>query len=220
VLVLYQDLRNAGSAASLSGGDCRAIAINSTNAPWRRNYDLAHELFHLITWDLFSEDEIAALSKDGKKSLAEQLADAFASALLLPEEEVRSEYRKRVADGKITYISLVEIAREFRVSTEALLWRLANLMLLKKKDVEKCLTDPAIRDVDRQAHAEDKTWDRAPYLSVRYVTLAIKAYFLGKLSRARFAEYIDKPFSEVADFLATNGYADDGDYSIAFSAHS
>jgi XRE family transcriptional regulator, fatty acid utilization regulator len=220
VLVLYRDLRNAGSAASVSGGECRAIVINSTNTPWRRNYDLAHELFHLITWDLFTEDEISAPSKEGKKNLIEQLADAFASALLLPEEEVRSEFQKRVFDKRITYISLVEIAREFRVSTEALLWRLTNLMLLKRKDVEKCLTESEIKDIDRQVRSEDKACDNAPYLSVRFVTLAIKAYFMGKISRARFAEYVGIPFSNVTDFLEANGYRDDGDYSIAFTAHS
>jgi XRE family transcriptional regulator, fatty acid utilization regulator len=220
VLVLYRDLKAAGSAASLSGGGCRAIVINSANTPWRRNYDLAHELFHLITWDLFSEDEISTPSKQGKKNLIEQLADAFASALLLPEEEVRSEFRKRVFDKKITYISLVEIAREFRVSTEALLWRLTNLMLLNRKDVEKCLAESEIKDIDRQVRSEDKAWDNAPYLSARYVTLAIKAYFMGKISRARFAEYVGISFSRVADFLEKNGYSDNGDYSIAFTAHS
>jgi XRE family transcriptional regulator, fatty acid utilization regulator len=220
VLVLYRDLKTAGSAASLSGGGCRAIVINSTNAPWRRNYDLAHELFHLITWDLFSEDEICAPPKQGKKNRVEQLADAFASALLLPEEEVRSEFQKRVFDKKITYISLVEIAREFRVSTDALLWRLTNLMLLKRKDAEKCLADSGIKDIDRQARNEDKAWDKPPYLSARYVALAIKAYFMGKISRARFAEYVGIPFSGVANFLEMNDYSDDGDYSVALTAHS
>jgi Zn-dependent peptidase ImmA (M78 family)/transcriptional regulator with XRE-family HTH domain len=220
VLVLYRDLKNAGSAASLSVGDCRAIVINSTEAPWRRNYDLAHELFHLVTWDLFSEEEIALPSRGGKKSLVEQLADAFASALLLPEEEVRSEFRKKVVDRKITYISLVEIAREFKVSTDALLWRLTNLGLLRQKDVEKCLTEGEIRNVDRQARSEDGAWEKAPHLSARYVMLAIKAYFMGKISRARFSEYVDIPFSSVSDFLEMNGYRDDGNYSIALTAHS
>jgi XRE family transcriptional regulator, fatty acid utilization regulator len=220
VLVLYLDLKAAGSAASLSGGGCRAIVINSADMPWRRNFDLAHELFHLITWDLFSEDEIFAPSRQGKKNLIEQLANAFASALLLPEEEVRSEFQKRVSNKKIAYISLVEIAREFKVSTDALLWRLTNLMLLKRKDVEKCLADREIKDIERQARNEDKEWYKTPHLSARYVTLAIRAYFMGKISRARFAEYIDCSFSKVADFLELNGYNDDGDYSVALTAHS
>lgn len=220
VLVLYWDLKNAGSAASLCGEGCRAAVINSADAPWRRNYDLAHELFHLITWELFSEEEVCAPPKQGKRNLIEQWADAFASALLLPEEEVRSEFQKRVIDKEITYISLVEIAREFRVSIDALLWRLTTLSLLKRKYVDRWLSEGRIRDIDRQARSEDFDWYKPPYLSTRYVTLAIKAYFMGKISRARFAEYIDIPFSKVTDFLAMNGYADDGDYTIVFAAHS
>jgi Zn-dependent peptidase ImmA (M78 family)/transcriptional regulator with XRE-family HTH domain len=220
VLVVHWDLKTAGSAASLSSDDCRAVVINSSNAPWRRNYDLAHELFHLITWDLFTEEEISAPPERGTKNYVEQLANAFASVLLLPEEEVRNEFQKRVANKTITYISLIEIAREFRVSTEALLWRLTNLMLLKQKDVEKWLTEGTIRDVDRQVRCEDRNWDTTPYLSARYVALAIKAYFMGKISRARFAEYINIPFSSIADFLARNGYNDDGDYSVVFPTHS
>jgi Zn-dependent peptidase ImmA (M78 family)/plasmid maintenance system antidote protein VapI len=220
VLVVHWDLENAGSAASLCGEDCRAVVINTGDAPWRRNYDLAHELFHLITWDLFSEEEICEPPKQGKKNLIEQWADAFASALLLPEEEVRNEFQKRVVNREITYINLVEIAREFRVSIDALLWRLAALSLLKRKDVDGLLRDRRIREIDKQARSADSSWYESPYLSSRYVMLAIKAYFMGKLSRARFAEYIDKPFSQVTDFLAMNGYADDGDYTIAFAAHS
>ena len=220
VLVLHWDLENAGSAASLCGEGCRAVVINIADAPWRRNYDLAHELFHLITWDLFSEEEICASPKQGKRNLIEQWADAFASALLLPEEEVRGEFQKRVVHKEITYISLVEIAREFRVSIDALLWRLAALSLLKRKSVDECLSDGRIRDIDRQARSVHSSWYEPPYLSNRYVMLAIKAYFMGKLSRARFAEYIGKPFSEVGEFLTSNGYADDGDYTIAFAAHS
>lgn len=221
VLVLHRDLTNAGSAASLSVGDCRAIVINAEEAPWRRNYDLAHELFHLLTWELFSQKEIDTPSaKGGRKSMVEQLADAFASALLLPEEEVRSGFRKKVVDKTITYISLVEIAREFRVSTEALLWRLATLRLLGRKDVEKCLAEGEIRNVDRQTRSADGAWERPPYLSARYVMLAIKAYFMGKISRARFSEYVNIPLSSVSEFLEKNGYRDDGNYSIALTAHS
>jgi XRE family transcriptional regulator, fatty acid utilization regulator len=220
VLVLYWDLKNAGSAASLSGDDCKAIVINAGNAPWRRNYDLAHELFHLITWDLFSQEEISAPSKSGKKSLVEQLADAFASALLLPEEEVRAEFHKRVFNKQITYISLIEIAREFKVSTEALLWRLSNLILLKQKDVQEYLGDGEVRGIDRQARRSEKVTDGPVRPSARYVALAIKAYFIGKISRARFAEYVGIPLSSVADFLQRRGYSDDGDYSVAFPAHS
>jgi hypothetical protein len=40
-----------GSAASIWGPFGPAILMNSNEAPWRRNYNFAHEVFHLITWD-------------------------------------------------------------------------------------------------------------------------------------------------------------------------
>ncbi len=60
------------------------IVINSNESPWRQNYDLAHELFQLYTWELYSYEEFQdiKLSRDIEKK-----ADRFASTLLLPSEK-------------------------------------------------------------------------------------------------------------------------------------
>jgi Zn-dependent peptidase ImmA (M78 family)/transcriptional regulator with XRE-family HTH domain len=216
VMVLYMDLGTVGSGASTSGDFGKAILVNASDAPWRRNYDLAHEFFHLITWDLFSDEEIYSKSKNGKSEV-EQWADAFVSALLLPSEEVRREFSKRLEDSKISFINLVEIAREFKVSIDALLWRLVNLRLLKKKDVKRYIQDGEIKDIDKKMRIADWADDK-PYLSLRYITLAIKALQLGRISKAKFAEYIDKPFSEASSFLRKYGYDENEDYSVAFTA--
>lgn len=216
ILVLYMDLGSGGSGASTSGDFGRAILINSSDAPWRRNYDLAHELFHLITWDIFSDEEIYSKSKKDKSEV-EQWANTFASAILLPAEEVRREFSKRLEGNKIAYISLIEIAREFKVSIEALLWRLVNLNFLKRKDVEKCIEEGEVKDIDKKMRVTD--WvDEGPYLSSRYIALAIKALQMGRISKAKFAEYINKPFSEVTSFLKKYGYDENEDYSFAFTA--
>ncbi len=216
VMVFYLDLGDSGSAASTIGEFGKAILINSSDAPWRRNYNLAHEFFHLITWDTFSQEEIFSESSKEKNNV-ERWADAFASVLLLPAEEVRKEFLKRLDGKSIEYISLVEIAREFRVSIEALLWRLVNLNLIKKKVVLECLEKGEIKDIDKKMRITDWMDDKA-YLSSRYITLAIKALQRGSLSKAKFAEYVNKPFSEVSSFLKKNGYDENEDYSIAFAA--
>jgi predicted HTH domain antitoxin len=119
--------------------------------------------------------------------------------------------------NKITYISLVEIARGFKVSIDALLWRLVNLNLLKKKVVMHLIEEGEIKDIDKKMRITD--WaDEKQYLSSRYVTLAIKALQMGRISKAKFAEYINKPFSEVSSFLKKYGYDENEDYSIAFAA--
>jgi Zn-dependent peptidase ImmA (M78 family) len=215
VKIFYLDLGVGGSAASTVGDFGWAVLINSSDAPWRRNFDLAHEFFHLITWGLFTDQEIYRGAVAGE-SHVEQWADAFASAILLPGKEVRQEFLRRAGKKTIDYLSLVEIAREFGVSIEALLWRLVNLRLLRKTEVQRALDEGEIRDIDRKKRRADWGQEK-PYLSSRYITLAIKALQMGKISKTKFAEYVGKSISEATSFLQQYGYDEDEDYSRAFA---
>jgi Zn-dependent peptidase ImmA (M78 family)/transcriptional regulator with XRE-family HTH domain len=215
ILVLYMDLGPGGSGASTSSGSGDAILVNSSDAPWRRNYDLAHEFFHILTWNTFTDDEIYS-TKKGSKSEIEQWADFFASEILLPEDEVRKEFFKRVSENKISHIDLVQIARDFRVSIEALLWRLVNLKFVTRATVSKCLEEDKAKEIDRLLRADDREGEK-PYLSTRYIALAIKAFEIGRISKLKFAEYVGIPFSRVSSFLAKYGYDENEDYSLDFA---
>jgi len=215
IKIFHLELGPEISGGSTVGDFGMAILINANDAPWRRNYDLAHEFFHLITWDYFSPEEIYKKDKQGKNRI-EQLADVFASAFLLPEDELRNEFKKRIEKNYVSYLNLIEIAREFDVSIEALLWRLVNLNLIKKDTVKKEIERGSIRDFDRKFRRT--YWDgEKPYLSSRYISLAIKAFQEGKISKARFAEYVGKKFSEVSSFLMKYGYDENEDYSVAYN---
>ena len=192
-----------------------AVLINANNAPWRRNFDLAHEFFHLITWDNFALEEIYQEETQGKNRI-EQLADVFASALLLPEEEVRDEFANRIENKSLSYLNVVDIARNFNVSIEALLWRLANLDLLNKEDIQEELEKGTIKDIDRKHRKTDWAEIEKPYLSTRYITLAIKAFYLGKISKGKLAEYVGEKYSEISSFLRKYGYDENEDYSVAY----
>jgi len=215
IKIIHLELDPGISGGSTVGDFGKAILINANDARWRRNYDLAHELFHLITWNYFSVEEIYKKDRKGKNRI-EQLADVFASVFLLPEDELRNEFRKKVESRKISYLNLVEIAREFDVSTEALLWRLVNLNLLKKDIVKNELEKGIIKDFDRKIRTINWEGER-PYLSSKYISLAIKALQMGKISKAKFAEYVDKKFSEVPSFLKKYGYDENEDYSVEYS---
>jgi Zn-dependent peptidase ImmA (M78 family)/transcriptional regulator with XRE-family HTH domain len=192
-----------------------AILINSNDAPWRRNYDLAHEFFHLLTWDIFTKEEVYQ-QKEERKSHVEQLADVFASSLLLPEEEVRNEFAAKSVDKSISYLNLIEIARDFSVSIDALMWRLVNLKLLKREKVQEELQKGLIKDVDKKQRKSDWTDTEKPYLSDQYISLAIRAFQLGKISKGKFAEYVDEKYSEISSFLLRYGYDENEDYSFAY----
>ncbi len=207
--------------SGLSGGSVddssfgKAILINSNDSPWRRNFDITHEFFHLITWENFDQDEIYP-EEDSSKSRVEQLADAFASAFLLPEEEVRSEFETKAVDKSISYLNLVEIARDFKVSTQALLWRLVNLDLIKKENVHEELEKGHIMNVDKRQRIAD--WEtEKPYLSNNYISLAIKAFHQGIISKGKLAEYVNVEYSEIPSFLKRYGYDENVDYSVAYS---
>ena len=192
-----------------------AILVNSNDAPWRRNFDLAHELFHLITWDNFTTEEIYQTDSDGKNRI-EQMADVFASSLLLPENEIRDEFKKRTVDKSISYLNLVHIAREFAVSIEALLWRLVKLDILKRENIQEELEKGTIKDVDKKNRNSEWAETVTPHLSNRYISLAIKAFHLGKISKGKLAEYIGENYSAIPSFLKKYGYDENEDYSVAY----
>jgi Zn-dependent peptidase ImmA (M78 family) len=192
-----------------------AVLVNSNDAPWRRNFDLAHEFFHLITWEDFTPEEIHQDNTEGK-SRVDQLANVFAASLLIPEKEVREEFEKKTDKDSISYLNLVDIARDFDVSIEALLWRLVNLDLLRKEDIQDELENGTIKDIDKKHRNINWAEDEKPYISTQYISLAIKAFHLGKISKGKLAEYVGENYSAIPSFLKRYGYDENEDYSVAY----
>jgi len=198
IKIFYEELGPEGSAASVRGDFGPAILMNSSEAPWRRNYNFAHELFHLITWSAVD----AQLPRDGEEpdwlEKLEKLADAFASRLLLPADAVEAEFIARVRGGRIGHLELVEVAREFDVSTAALLWRLVNMGRLKRETAELLLQNENFKRVDRQSVSDRWLAPPGP-ISDRFKRLATLAYRKGRLSKARLAEFLEVTLSELTD---------------------
>ncbi len=182
------------------------ILINSKEAPWRRNYDLAHELFHVITWGIFAHEEVG---DGGIKTLPEQYADAFASTLLLPEDSIREAMDEVMTGEDIRMVDVIELAKDFGVSTEAILWRLVNLKFIKKETAEGLLKDPAFRQTDRQLRKE--LYDNRPptRFPERYISLAFRCLMEGKISRGTFASYLEIDRSDVDEYLSEAGFMEE-----------
>lgn len=208
VKIWYEDLGEEGSAASSRGSFGCAVLMNSVEPPWRRNFNLAHEVFHLLTWESIPP---ASLFDDPVlQAKIEQYANAFASAILLPAESLRLTAEERTKDNQISITDLIDIARFFEVSTDALLYRLLNLGCLEKEAVEAVRNDPAFRASDRSTmHVK---WWNPPPMPSRYVRLAFMAYQKGRLSRARLAQYLDKSLPDLTSVLLEYGLDDREDY--------
>lgn len=200
VKLLYLPLSDAGSAASIVHAEWGSvIAINSDEAPWRRAYDLGHEVFHLLTWDVVMPDE--SQNADMHRDL-EKKANRFSSMLLLPETEVRVEMQKLLArSDSVSFSDLVDRAREFGVSTQALLYRLANLRFLSWDQANELTKNEDLTNLDRKKRKGD--WGPPPK-SERFVHLAVQCLRKGRISRGKFAEMLEIDRSDIDSLI--DGY--------------
>ncbi|MBN2246987.1 MAG: ImmA/IrrE family metallo-endopeptidase [Candidatus Aminicenantes bacterium] len=181
------------------------ILINTKDSPWRRNFDLAHELFHIITWNVFSPEEIG---NGITKTRPEQYADIFASNLLLPENHLREALKGTATDNEIRIVDIIELAKEFGVSTEAVLWRLVNLKIIKKAMAQKVLDNPNFRDLDRDMRQELYGKEKPSKFPSRFVSLACRCLMEGKITRGIFAEYLEIDRTEIDDYIAAVGFGE------------
>jgi transcriptional regulator with XRE-family HTH domain/Zn-dependent peptidase ImmA (M78 family) len=122
-LVLVTDL--PGEGASLVDGDIAAAVVSRRSDPGRRRATAAHELGHLVLGDEYSSDLGVNISRDDR----EQVIDAFAAELLLPERVVAAA----VGGTKLfDRASLVKLAAMHRAS-----WTLAVRQAVRAGAVDR-----------------------------------------------------------------------------------
>ncbi|WP_051076237.1 helix-turn-helix domain-containing protein [Verrucomicrobium sp. 3C] len=83
ILVLMVDAPRGISGAACRLPELDALLIHRAEVIGRRHFDLAHELFHLLTWREMPPKYSEATQETGGDRV-EQLANRFASALLMP----------------------------------------------------------------------------------------------------------------------------------------
>ncbi len=102
-------------------------------------------------------------------------------------------------DGKVAVEALFDVAREFDVSIDSIIWRLhyrygrgPENADQTKRDIERAKTMASLFE-DR----EDQLPHKWP---ARYKALAVKAMRRGEMSIGRFAEYLDMPRQKAMRF--------------------
>jgi len=218
IKIIYLDLGGIGSAASTIGEFGAAILVNKRQAPWRIKFNIAHEFFHIITWDIVNKEEIRCREKEG--NIIEKLANSFASSLLLPEKPVIEEVNKKVKDNEISFSDFIYIARKFCVSTEAFLWRLVDLGICDAGGIKKSLEEGIIKSLDKEKRRNDWYTVEFPIISERYVYLALKCFVKGLISKGKLAEFLRVERAELPKLLGSYGYNEEGERDIACTVSS
>lgn len=119
----------SGAACRLPGLD--AVLINRKEVPGRRHYDLAHELFHILTWDTMPPEHVEDTTGP-IRGRVEQLADAFASAVLMPSSVLQPVDAWADLDDDALVGKLNQTADALGVTAVALKWRLVSSGRLAK----------------------------------------------------------------------------------------
>ena len=152
ILVLMMDTERGISGAACRLPELDAVLIARREVVGRRHFDLAHELFHILTWDAMPPEHFEeAMETGGNRT--EQLTNNFAAAVLMPAAILaRFGSWSDLSENKLIR-KLHTVANELRVTASALRWRLVALGELKPA-VARSLPDAALRN-NRPGMAEN-----------------------------------------------------------------
>ncbi len=201
VKVFHLPFEPSGTAAcTLDSRYGAAILLNSNNIRWRRNFDLAHELFHLFTWNMFR----VGPNVDESSEQEEKYANCFASHLLMPSEPLRlAVAAQRKGKTALDFDDLFEIARQFDVSVQALVWQMVSVRLIEKAKAQEMLgkIEGKVRFWEQRRDAPP------PERPLRFEALAREAMEKGVISTGKFAEYLGISRRAAMKILETEIYA-------------
>ena len=166
----------------------------------RRHFDLAHELFHILTWDAMPP----AYSEEAKETggnRVEQLANNFAAAVLMPASTLRRFGNWSSLADEALISRLNATADELHVTASALKWRLVTLGELKFATA-RLLPDAALRNNGWVAGEEDSPPALFSRPFVEVIGLAIDQ---GHVSIRRIAGLLDLSVEGVAELFVAHG---------------
>ncbi len=201
ILVLHVDAPHgiSGAASRVPGLNC--VFVNRGDSDGCRNFDLAHELFHLLTWDTMPPErtDVVDIPRDGNGWRVERLAENFAAALLMPEAILRGHWEGRAMLADF-HDRINGIADALRVSGVACKWRLYNLGLLSKAELD-CIDD---RRIGTNGRTSAVARDALPF-SRSFIDRIATALDTGRLSVRRTASLLDLPLPDLASLLRDYG---------------
>ena len=129
------DLGEDCSAVLVRHGPRAVIGINKTHPINRKRFSIAHEIGHFLfhQGDTYIDKGYRVNFRDlesGSGTKTEEMeANAFAAALLMPAPWVRTAFKKQPFDLTEDE-SLQKLASKFKVSTQAMTYRLMRLQFL------------------------------------------------------------------------------------------
>lgn len=191
VELLFVDAPDEVSGASFRNERFCAMLINRRHSEGRRNFSIAHELFHILSWTTLHPDHCAPTEVEQVTTKSEKLANVFAAALLMPTKTVSEKWRTRPKEKPLASW-LEETAGEMSVSADALFWSLVTLRRLKKDD----------RPADMHLPWRDEE-SEPPLFSPKFVELLHGVLDAGKVSVRKALSLLDLTYEGLDRLMAS-----------------
>ncbi|WP_446831595.1 helix-turn-helix domain-containing protein [Candidatus Foliamicus sp.] len=197
ILVLMVDAEQGISGAACRLPELDAVLIARGEVEGRRNYDLAHELFHVLTWEAMPPKHVEEAKETGG-SRVEQLANNFAAALLMPADVTQQARRWGQLDSDTLVNSLNSVASDLKVTSSALRWRLVNLGELPAARAR------AIPESSLRNNGGLEVGSQPPLFSKPFAEVLHMALQQGHVSARRAASLVDSHVGELPAILAAH----------------
>lgn len=200
IIVLMLDPIEGVSGAACRLPELDVVLINRREIPGRRHFDLAHELFHLLTWDAMPPEHIEEVAPT-RRTRVEQLADSFASAVLMPAAVLDRFGDWAVLADEDLIVRLNTVADELLVTSSALRWRLVDLERLEKS-VGGRIAEARLRHNGRKKPAKEPL----PRLfSKTFIEVIGRAIDQGRVAVRRISYLLGLSIDDLADLFTTYG---------------
>lgn len=169
-------------------GGC--IAVNESHSEERRYWSLSREYGHFLT--ARHKADMAPAQPSFRPNDYERCADAFANAFLMPAAGLQRRFSQaaREAGGLVTPVEVMRLATAYKVSFQAMTFRLERLRHLPKGTWKRLKVEGVqVRETQTPAglQFERKAGSGLP---VRYQWLASRAFEDGEITESHFARLL------------------------------
>lgn len=189
-------------AFDVNVGAC--ILINANHRRRRRLQTLAHECAHFISdrYEADIYDAAAAVSS----TVDERFARRFGYAFLMPSSTIRTRFEALISEtANFDVRSLVLIAHQFDVTTEAMCRRLEELELLETGTWETLKDAGYSTRLEREVLGDIEPASRPPLVAPRLAYLASRALNDGVLSDGEVCEMLSIDRAQLTETVGAFG---------------
>lgn len=190
ITCVKRPLDSSMSGATLKTNKVKVILVNSSKTLGHQNFTIAHEIYHCL-YDEGLVNRACKTETFDQSPDSEQVADLFATHLLMPEDGIFNQLRLGGRlDAKLGLSEIIRLEQFFGVSRKAMCWRLEDLKLISRDESDTYCANviQGVKLIGKNTSLYKPTNDTA--LISDYAEKAREALERGLITESRYEEIL------------------------------